>query len=84
MFQFLSYFVNGIVCYSHVPRALTDIHLKPVVKNCQKDPTDSGSYRPIAVATSASKTIEEVIYSRIYRYLGNSSNQFGYKKKTLD
>ena len=40
----------------------------------------SGNYRPIAVATSATKLIEKVIYSRIERHLRTSSNQFGFKK----
>ena len=80
VFEFMSRFVNGVMCHSYVPRLLTDILLKPVVKSSLKDPTDSGNYRLIAVATSASKLIEKVIYSRIERYLRTSSNQFGFKK----
>ena len=73
VFQFLSRFVNGVMCHSHVPWLVTDILREPVVKSNQKDPTDSGNYRLTAVATSASKLLEKVIYSRNDRYLGISS-----------
>jgi len=80
VFKFLSCFVSGVICRSHVPRLLTDTFLKPVVKNRQEDPTYNRNYKPLAVANSASKFIEKVIFSRIERYLGTSSNQFGFKK----
>ena len=80
VFQFLSCFVNSVLSHGFVPRALTDIIVKPVIKSNLKDPTDSGNYRPIAIASSASKLIEKILYSRLDQYLTTSANQFGFKK----
>ena len=69
-----------MLTHSHVPSSLTDVLIKPVIKSGLKNPTDSASYRPIALSSSASKLIEMVIYERMNQYLTTSSNQFGFKR----
>ena len=45
-----------------------------------KHPTDSANYRPIALASSASKIIEKFLYDRLMTRTGVSDNQFGFKR----
>ena len=59
-FQFLSSFVNGFICLSHVPRVLMEAFLNTVIKTSQKDYSDRGNYRPKAVGTRANKLIERM------------------------
>lgn len=80
IYDWMSAFINGVLTHCHVPAALTDVLIRPVIKNRLKDPTDSANYRPIALSSSASKLIESVIYERAKEYLTTSANQFGFKR----
>ena len=52
--DWMASFINGLLTHCHVPAALTDVLVRPVIKSNLKDPTDSASYRPIALSSSAS------------------------------
>ena len=80
IFEWLAVFISSVLTHSHVPCSLTDIIVKPVVKNCLNNPTDSGNYRPIALASSASQIIEKIIYDRLMAYIVVSDSQFGFKQ----
>jgi len=41
--------------------------------------SDTSNYRPVAVATVASKLLEHFVLSCISPFLGNTDNQFGFK-----
>ena len=58
-----------------------NVLIVPLLKGKYKDPTDSKNYRPIAIATSASKIFENIVYERIRNYLGTSENQFSFKQR---
>ena len=74
-------FLSKAYCrMAFVPRALTDIIVKPVFKSNLIESTGSGNYRPIAIASSAAKLIEKILYSRLDQYITTSANQFGFKK----
>ena len=51
----------------------------PLLKGKFKSPSESSNYRPIAIATAASKIFETIIYERLRKYLHTSDNQFGFK-----
>ena len=52
----------------------------PLLKCKSKDPADVNNYRPIAIATALSKVLEQVLLSRLARYLWTADSQFGFKQ----
>ena len=53
----------------------------PLLKCISKDPADVNNYRPIAaIATALSKVLEQVLLSRLVRYLRTADSQFGFKQ----
>ena len=56
--------------------------IAPITKNKAGDPSDNNNYRPIALATTASKLLESLISSRVSTsfFLTTCVNQFGFKK----
>ena len=54
--------------------------LIPLLKCKSKDPADVDNYRPIATATALSKLLEQVLLSRLARYLWTADSQFGFKQ----
>ena len=75
----LSVFFTSFLTHSFLPAQLSDVILVPLLKNKMKDPNDSTNYRPIALATAASKMFERVLLNRLNDFLYNSDNQFGFK-----
>ena len=49
----------------------------PLLKCKSKDHADFNNYRPIAIATALSKVLEQVLLSRLARYLWTADSQFG-------
>ena len=54
--------------------------ITPIIKNKTGDLSDNNNYRPIALATIASKLFESLILSRVSTFLTTCVNQFGFKK----
>ena len=54
--------------------------IAPINKNKSGDLSDNNNYRPIALATVASKLFESLILSRVTPFLITCDNQFGFKK----
>ena len=52
----------------------------PLLKSKSKDPADVNNHRPIAIATALSKVLEQVLLSRLARYLWTADSQFGFKQ----
>ena len=52
----------------------------PLLKCKSKDPADVNNYRPIATATALSKVLEQVLLSRLARYLWTADSQFGFRQ----
>jgi len=55
------------------------VNILPIVKKKGLDAKDSQNYRPIALATAASKILEHALFEKISTYLGVGKHQFGYK-----
>ena len=81
LLQWLTNYVNSAFSHLYLPYAITDIMIRHVVKCHSKSPTESGNYRPIAIANSASKVIEELLLQKLEGYIQTSHNQFGFKPK---
>ena len=65
MLNFLTVYLNSVLCHSCVSREIFDVLLVPIVKDVMNNPSDSSNYRPIAIATASSKILEKVILSRV-------------------
>ena len=63
------------------PDALKIARVTPLFKG--GDPSNISSYRPISVLPCFSKTLERIMYNRLYKYLTNEkllySKQFGFQ-----
>ncbi|KAG0728172.1 hypothetical protein GWK47_033047 [Chionoecetes opilio] len=73
-------FINACICYQYIPSQVLAVLLVPLLKSKVKDPANSGTYRPIAIATALSKVLEKVVLHRLEAYLYTLDNQFSYKK----
>ena len=65
--------------HGYVPKSLRDCVLQPIIKT-GKDPSDSDSYRPIALAPILSKVFEWCILIDHRSVFTTSSLQFGFKQ----
>ena len=52
----------------------------PLLKCISKTPADVNNYRLIAIATALSKVLEQVLLSRLARYLWTADSQFDFKQ----
>ena len=76
---FLSSFFTTILRHGYIPASLRDCVLQPVLKP-GKDPGNSDSYRPIALAPTLSKVLEWCILIFDEAAFSTSPLQFGFKK----
>ena len=70
---------TAIIRHGHMPEALSNCNLVLIPKG-QKDPTKSDNYRPIALAPTLSKVIEQAIILQYSEFFFTSDLQFGFKK----
>ena len=77
----LSILFNSFLNHAFLPNAIMNVLIVPLLKGKLKDPTDSSNYRPIAIATAASKLFEAIIFERMEKFLHTSDHQFGFKPK---
>ena len=63
-----------------LPNSMMVTVIAPIIKNKAGDLSDNNNYRPIALATVASKLFEYLILSRVSILLTTCANKFGFKK----
>ena len=78
---FYSLFYNAFIVHSYLPPTIMEVLLIPLIKSRLKDQSSSSNYRPIAIATAASKVMESLLMNRLEDYLFSTDNQFGFKTK---
>ena len=78
---FLSITFNSFLKHCFLPETLMSVQIVPLLKSKLKDPSNSANYRPIAIATAASKIFESLMLNRLLNFLQTSDNQFGFKPK---
>ena len=76
----MSIFLPGCMLTGKLPSTLMHVVIIPLMKCKSKDPADVNNYRLIAIATALSKVLEQVLLSRLARYLWTSDSQFGFKQ----
>ena len=59
---FISITFNSFLVHSFLPILLMSVLIVPLLKGKYRDPSKSANYRPIAIATAASKIFEKLIY----------------------
>jgi hypothetical protein len=75
----LSRLFTMCLSHSYIPELIMAVDIMPLIKNRQKDASDIGNYRPIAIATSVSKILEHVVLNRLHSFLYTTDCQFGFK-----
>ena len=76
---YLSVLFNLCVSHGFIPKDCLITDIVPILKCKNKDATNVGNYRPIAVATTISKLFEHFILFHIKPFLLTSDHQFGFK-----
>ena len=76
----MSIFLSGCMLTGKLPNSLMHVVIIPLLKCKSKDPADVNNYRSIAIATALSKVLEQVLLSRLARYLWTADSQFGFKQ----
>ena len=70
----MSILLSGCMLTGELPNSLMHVVIIPQLKCKSKDPADVNNYRPIAIATALSKVLEQVLLSRLARYLWTAAN----------
>ena len=65
----MSIFLSSCMLTGKLPNSILHVVIVPLLKCKSKDPADVNNYRPITVATALSKVLEQVLLSRLPRYL---------------
>ena len=65
--------------HSFVPSQCLETVIVPIIKSPTGDISNSGNYRPIAIASVVSKLFEHLILFQLKPLLTTSDNQFGFK-----
>jgi hypothetical protein len=76
----LSKLFTAMLVHNHTPEKLTSTILVCKVKDKKESITDKDNYRPIALTTTLSKTLESIILEKYSGMLDTTYHQFGYKK----
>ena len=64
-----------------LPSTLMHLVIIPLLKCKSKDLADVNNYRPIiAIASALCRVLEQVLLSRLARYLWTADSQFGFKR----
>lgn len=72
---------TAMLSHGHLPVTFMHCIVRPIVKNKKVNLSDWNNYRPISIASSASKIFETVIFMKAFDCLHTTSAQFGFKKK---
>ena len=72
----MSLLYSNMLIHGFLPDAMMITIIAPVIKNNAGDLLDNNNYRPIALATIASKLFESLILSKVSIFLTTCVNQF--------
>ena len=77
----LALIFNSFICHSFLPASFMPVKIIPIVKNATGDISSSKNYRPVAIATVASKVFEMAILGKVDAIRDIPvDNQFGFSK----
>ena len=69
----------GCMLTGKLPSTFMHLVIIPLLKCKSKDPADVNNYRPIAIATAPSKVVEQVLLSRLARYLWTADRKLSFR-----
>ena len=74
--------LSGCMLTGKLSNYLLHVVIIPLLECISKDPADVNNYRSIAIATALFKVLEQVLLSRLARYLwtADADSQFGFKQ----
>ena len=72
---------TGLFVHGFLPDSMLSVVLVPIIKDKNGKIGNTDNYRPIALATVVSKTVETIILHRMSAFLDTNYNQFGFKRK---
>ena len=80
LLSMMSIFLSSCMLTGKLPISIMHAVIISLLKCNSKDPADVNNYRSIAIATDLSKVLEQVLLSRLARYLWTADSQFGFKQ----
>ena len=72
---------TGLFVHGFLPDSMLSVVLVPIIKDKNGKIGNTDNYRPTALATVVSKTVETIILHRMSAFLDTNCNQFGFKRK---
>ena len=76
----MSIFFSSCMLTSRLLSTIMHVVIIPLLKCKSKYPTDVNNYRTVAIATSVSKVLQQVLLSRLAGYLWTADSQLGFKE----
>ena len=76
----MSIFLSGSMLTGKLPNSIMHEVIIPLLKCKSKDPADVNNYWPIEITTALSKVLEQVLLSRLARYLCTADSEFGFQQ----
>ena len=80
LYVLLSLVFNCMIAYGYLPSKFMHTLIIPIVKDQKGDITNGDNYWPIDITSVTSKIVEFIILDKFLEKLGNTCNQFGFKK----
>ena len=75
----MSIFLSGCMHTGKLLSTLMHVVIIPLLTCKSKDPADVNNYRLIAIASALSMVLDQVLLSRLARYLWTAVSKFGFK-----
>ncbi|XP_077299780.1 uncharacterized protein LOC143920711 [Arctopsyche grandis] len=83
-FVILARLFNLMIIHEHVPEEFSRTTIVPVLKSSKLDALAIDNYRPIAISTILSRTLENIIFSgRLSGYPLSADEQYGFTRGSL-
>ena len=77
----MSIFLFGCMLTGKLPSTMVHVVITQLLKCKSKDKANINNYiRPIAITTALSNVLEQVLLSRVAKYLWTADSQFGFKQ----
>ena len=80
LIQYITLIINCMISHGIVPDSFLKANVVPIPKNRRVDLTDSNKYGTIAMSSTVSKILGNIIFNKQSTPLKTSDYQFGFKK----
>ena len=80
LYVLITILLNAAIKHGYLPSMLMESIITPIVKDKNGNITDTSNHRPITIASTISKVLENIILDTISKHIKTTCNQFGFKK----